>query len=273
MTNSISDDDLILFYYRDGLPASRLFEIEAALATVPALRARYRVLQQLLDTVDKEQLPEAEVSYEDHIWQRLQHRLGGARVGATDFSRSQRTSRRRWQWTSAGAAAAVAAIAVGLMLQRLPPMDLPAPMAQQAEPTLPVTMKASIGAGARVRMVDDSVASHLRRTEAMLLDVVNGGTVDLISGEGGQAQLLLDDNRLFAAAASRSGNRALAGFLRTLDPVLIELANQAPGSGIQLQQEDVRELVRNADLLFQVRAVEAGLRAPGPHRVGSRGEA
>ncbi len=264
MTSFISDDDLILFYYRDGLPASRLFEIEAALETVPALRARYRVLQQLLDTVDKEELSEAEASYEDRIWQRLQHRLGGARFGATGFSRSPGASRRRWQWASA---AAVAAIAAGLILQRLPQTDPPAAVAQQAEPAPLVTMTASMRPGARARMVDESIASHLRRTEAMLLEVVNGGAVDLISGEGGQAQLLLDDNRLFAAVASRSGNRALAGFLQTLDPVLIELANQAPGSGIQLQQEDVRELVRNADLLFQVRAVEAGLRAVGSHRV------
>ena len=74
-------------------------------------------------------------------------------------------------------------------------------------------------------------------------------------------------NGLFAATAARRGDRALAAFLGSLEPVLLELANQTRDAGIQLDQEGMRDVVRDADLLFQVRAVEAGLRAAERQRV------
>jgi hypothetical protein len=39
--NTISDNDLILYFYRDGLDAGRIREIDDALFASPDLRARY----------------------------------------------------------------------------------------------------------------------------------------------------------------------------------------------------------------------------------------
>lgn len=138
-------------------------------------------------------------------------------------------------------------------LTAAPPVTVPAPL-QAPSPA------------ARERVLDDYVATHLRKTESVLLGVLNDESSRLAAGDDGHARNLLDDNRLYAAAAARRGDKALAGFLRTLEPVLTELANQTPDDGIQLQQEGLRELVRNADLLFQVRVVEQRLQSRGNTR-------
>ena len=48
--NPISDDDLVLYHYRDGLDAKALAAIAAALDESAALRARYSAIEQALET-------------------------------------------------------------------------------------------------------------------------------------------------------------------------------------------------------------------------------
>ena len=49
--NPISDEDLVLYHYRDGLGPARIGEIERALGTDAALSARYAELAQTLAAV------------------------------------------------------------------------------------------------------------------------------------------------------------------------------------------------------------------------------
>jgi hypothetical protein len=50
--NTISDDDLVLYHYRDGLDATRLDEIRDALAASQALRDRLASIERVLARVD-----------------------------------------------------------------------------------------------------------------------------------------------------------------------------------------------------------------------------
>ena len=76
------------------------------------------------------------------------------------------------------------------------------------------------------RVLDGYVAGHLRATEGLLLTAVNNDGGDLLGGNRELAESLVESNRLYAAAAARSGNLRLADFLRQLEPVLLEVANR-----------------------------------------------
>jgi hypothetical protein len=79
------------------------------------------------------------------------------------------------------------------------------------------------------------------------------------------AATLVESNRLYAAAAARAGNTRLADFLRQLEPVLIDLANQPADASIQ-SRDGLRDYLRKTDLLFQVRATQARIDSAGKHK-------
>jgi hypothetical protein len=114
-------------------------------------------------------------------------------------------------------------------------------------------------------VLDTYVAEHLRATEGLLLTAVNSDSTELHAGNRDLAATLVDSNRLYALAAARSGNTRLADFLRQLEPVLLELANQPADASIQ-STDGLRDYLRKTDLLFQVRATQARIDAAGKHR-------
>jgi hypothetical protein len=113
--------------------------------------------------------------------------------------------------------------------------------------------------------LDTYVAEHLRTTESLLLTAVNSDDTQLRAGNRDLAAQLVDSNHLYALAAARSGNTRLADFLRRLEPVLIDLANQPADASVQ-SIDGLRDYLRKTDLLFQVRATQARIDAEGRHR-------
>ena len=73
--NSISDNDLILYFDRDGLDAGRIAEIDATLRTSSDVRARYAQLQRVLQVADAEVPIEPDAAFTQRIWARLQQRI------------------------------------------------------------------------------------------------------------------------------------------------------------------------------------------------------
>ncbi|KRA81998.1 hypothetical protein ASD78_01640 [Lysobacter sp. Root667] len=260
---SIRDDDLILYHYRDGLTPERLREIESALAASPELAARYQALRQVLAAADADALPPYDPDLEARLWQRLQPRLHETAAPATatlplSAARAHARPRRRLRaWGAGLASAAVLALAVYLPFARrdvAPPATAPVAVQDRA----PEATQGGAQDMAADRVLDAYVATHLRSTEGLLLSVVNNDGGALAPIDGDYVRDLVDDNRLYAAAASERGDRALAGFLRSLEPTLIELANRTPAEGIE-NENALRDYVDGSDLVFQVRAVEARL--------------
>lgn len=260
--SGISDDELILFHYRDGLPPERQRLIAAALASTPALALRYRNLQRLLAAADADVPPAPDAQFGDRLWRGLRPRLeapGTASAGSPLPSATRRARRTKQRWWGAGLATAAALLAA-LYFPRAriaPPQPVP-------EPRIAIPAKAPVAD----RLLAAYVAAHLRNTEALLLNMANSDSPTLMP-TGQALRSLVDDNRLYAAAAAKRGDKALAGFLDGLDPVLTELANQPPGAGVQAQ--GLRDLVRERDLLFQLRAVETRLRSRGDGRPRNEG--
>ena len=110
----ISDDDLLLYYYRDGLDAAERARIGTALAQQPELAQRLHRLVAQLDTVAET----PEVPVPPHIEQRWQNALDRA-AAASDTAAAATGARFRnvFRWQPLALAASVAAIAVLVTIQ------------------------------------------------------------------------------------------------------------------------------------------------------------
>lgn len=267
----VDDNELILFHYRDGLVPERTAQIEAALAAEPALAARYRALERLLAQMDSDVPPIPDPQFEQRLWRRLQPRLDSkdalvgtlppvaASVPLPAARGHYGAHRRRWGIgiaVSAGLAAFVVWLG-GHQLGR-----------QATEPMLATTTPAGATAEAGApawrassdRILTAQLSDHLRSTQGVLQSVAHNDSATLMPVDDAFLRALAYDNRLYAAAADRRGNRALAGFLKSLDPVLIELANRSDATDIE-PGRSMRDFVLENDLLFQIRAVQSRLQA------------
>ena len=254
--NPISDDDLVLYHYRDGLDAERIAQIGAALATSQSLRDRYTEIERAVTHFEQDEIA-PDPNFNARLWRRLAPELEQAEIiaSATVSQLSAWDRLRTWfapmqLWPVLTAAAVlVVAIGTGFLVGRQS-VTVPAPVAS-SEPE-----------AAAARELDAYIAANLRATERVLLTASNSNDPSLLEGNRELAQSLVETNRLYGLAAARSGNTRLANFLRELEPVLISLANQ-PGSAAVQSSEDLREFLDTTDLLFQVRATQARLdRAP-----------
>jgi hypothetical protein len=261
--NPITDDDLVLYHYRDGLDVERIAQITAALATSPTLRDRYAGIERAVAHFDQDEIA-PDPSFNARLWQQLEPQLEKEGVITPPSSSRKHTSVPRgnildrlhtWltparPWPTFAAATVLAvAIGTGFIVGR-----------QSVTVSPPIASTEADAAAARV--LDAYVAANLRATERVLLTASNSDDASLLEGNREFAQSLVESNRLYALAAARSGNTRLAAFLRQLEPVLISLANQ-PGSAAVQSSEDLRQFLDTTDLLFQVRATEARLdRAP-----------
>ena len=252
---TINDNELILFHYRDGLGSSRLTEIEAAMSASAALRDRYQRLSALLGDVDTA-APEPSANFEHRLWARLDQRIAeGAALPVTSnrpgFERLREflasASASRLAWAAGLAAIFVITLGVGFFAGRNS-APIPIVALHDSAPTM------------ATRMLDSYVAGHLRATEGLLLTAVNDDGGNLLKGNQELAENLVESNRLYAVAAAHAGNTRLADFLRQLEPVLIEMANQSASVSVE-NREGLRDFLRDTDLLFQVRATESRISA------------
>jgi anti-sigma factor RsiW len=251
--NPISDEDLVLYHYRDGLDATALAEIAAALDASENLRRRYASIESTLARVDALPAPEPDRDFNARLWRNLEPRLRPHVVAERPSWRERVLALLSPPQLAFAGAACVLALAVGLGFYA----------GRHSAPEVPVASTQADAAAARV--LDAYVAEHLRATEGVLMTASNSDSTTLLDSNRELAASLVESNRLYALAAQRAGNTQLADFLRQLEPILISLANQTPASSIEPAQ-GLRDYLRSTDLLFQVRATEARLDKPAPRK-------
>ncbi len=201
----ISDDELLLFHWQDGLDAARRREIAAALARDGALGARYARLVADLDRLS--QLPEpVSDDLRASRWQRA----------LVDVEQAPRATR-DWRWPLA-IAATVAALA-WFPLQRS--RDATNHIATSSPP--PTTVLAAhadpdrVARSVRVQLAD--ARAGLPTFAAQSADV-----------RAALVQRWIDDQRALARAADAAGDAQLARTLRAFEPLLRDLAAGEPST-------------------------------------------
>jgi hypothetical protein len=198
-----------------------------------------------LRIADDDPIPEPDAGFEQRIWSRIDARVAPVPLRA----------RRTPAYARVLAAAAVLALAAGVgyyagrqQVVAPPAPDLAIEQAQSAD-----------------RILAAYVAQHLQSTEGLLLTASNSDDAALLAANRDVAKALVESNRLYANAATRAGNARLADFLRRLEPVLIDLANQPADAGIGTSA-GLREYLDKTDLLFEVRTTKARIDPAGSHR-------
>jgi hypothetical protein len=250
----VEDNELILFHYQDGLDVQRVCEIETALASSTQLRARRARLRELLERAGEE-APMPDAGFEQRVWAEFDRRVASATPAPTRRAWAERMIallRGNSGFTpafGAFATALVIALAIGFVAGR--------GTVQQPEST---AQTPTGGSSMATRVLDSYVAGHLRATEGLLMTAANSSNGGWQSGNQELAQTLVESNRLYATAAVRAGNLRLADFLRQLEPVLIEVANQTDSYTVE-DRQGLRDFLRDTDLLFQVRATESRIDA------------
>jgi hypothetical protein len=221
----ISDEDLLLYYYRDGLDAAERARIGTALAEQPELGQRLHRLVAQLDTVAD--MPDVPVP--PHIQQRWRNALAAAPRSRSSF---------RWQALAATVAvlAILATVWVSMQTPSQQIANQTSPAATQAIPGMPDTAAYERG-----------LRWHLANTEqglARLDHAQPGERARLIAA-------IVEQNRMYALAADRANEPQLARVLRAFTPILEGLADDRGDPSAS----DI------AQLNFELRVMQARLKA------------
>ena len=224
----ISDDDLLLYYYRDGLDAAERARIGAALAEQPELARRLHALVARLDAAAA--MPEVPVPAQvQERWQAALERAAGER--RVEPARRPTFSQPRWQALAAAAAVAVIALVFGIQKPMVPK---------------PVPTPETSAAASNTSAYENGLKWHLASTERRLASL-NEATPE---ERARLVETIISQNRLYALAAERAGEPQLARVLRAFTPVLESVADgrgQTAGSVEQLS--------------FELRVMQARLKA------------
>ena len=228
----ISDDDLLLYYYRE-LDASERARIGAAISKDPELSRRLHTLVARLDAAAA--IPEVPVPA--HTQQRWQAALERA-------TRVTRVPKRRFftqpQWQAAAAAVVVVALVFGIQKVMQP--------APQATPDNPMTASTPDAAGTNdASAYEHGLKWHLASTERRLASLGDATPEE----RARLVEAIIGQNRIYALAAERAGEPQLARVLRAFTPILQGVAD---GHG-----ESTESSV--AQLSFELRIMQARLAA------------
>jgi hypothetical protein len=239
----LSDEDLLTFHW-DGGPA-----MGAHLSRCAECSARLAELRSILAAAAAAPVPERGESYGREVWARIAPMLPD-RPGSSFRDRLAAVfSPRILVLAGSLAAVAVAAFLAGrLGAPRIP--------AGPTGPTVPASLgSASRGPAERVLYAD--LASHLDRSEAVLLELVHGPG----PGSAEQERLadLLPANRLYRQSAGRSGQAAISGLLEEIERVLLEVEH-GPAQLNDAERDALRRRIDSDGILFRLRVLSARVR-------------
>ena len=200
----ITDSDLLLYQYNDGLDAADCERIRNALAAQPELRVR---LQSLMATLDQSKnLPETAVPERARLrWQSSLEVAANASI----------KTRGHLSWRYGVAAFGVAALAVSVALSVYFPRTITPPAAPASGANLAANQQPASSYERRLRW-------HLLEIEQQLDAIVNASRetrAELI-------EKVIIQNQRYASAADRANEPQLARVLRSFTPTLATLNDE-----------------------------------------------
>jgi hypothetical protein len=238
----ISDDELLLYYYRDGLEAAERARIGTALAQQPELAQRLHRLVAQLDTVAET----PEVPVPPHIEQRWQKALDRAASSATPAAATTGSRFRtalRWQTLALAATVAALAVLVTIQVSMQPREDRTRASIDVPAPVTPVAAVETPEAAAYER----GLKWHLANTEQRLASLDSAKPEE----RARLIEAILEQNRMYALAAERANEPDLARVLRAFTPILETLQAER-------RDADAGDIDQ---LSFELRVVQARLQA------------
>jgi hypothetical protein len=254
--NHYAEEDLILYYYGEG---RRRADIEHHLDTCTACAAAYRDIAGTLAMIATPSVPERGDQYGLEVWQRIRHQLP-ERPTRWSMLTDRLFHHDRLTFAAAAATLAIAAFVAGRFWS---PASVPAPPATLTE------KQVTEGEGTpelRQRILINSVADHLDRSERVLTDIMNANDHSDISAEQRWAEDLLTTSRLYRQDAVDIGEQSVASVLDDVERSLIEIVH-SPSRVTAADLAEIRRRIDAAALLFKVRVLSEELQERESRRV------
>ncbi len=205
----IRDEELLLYHYGEGLDPAQRAQIAAQLRADAGLVLRFRQLLADLEAVSS-QLQVAAPASTRARWSA--HLQAAAAAEARSMRKRPMWGAPRWGLVLATLAALGVGIRIGSDMQMTPVVP--------DEPLVAVTDSATQGSFER------GLRLHLAQTERLLvgLDSTDPAT------RAGLLSEVIEQNRLFARAATLANEDRLARVLRSFDALLVEMASESVDS-------------------------------------------
>ena len=235
----LSDDDLVLHYYRD--PECRA-GVEAHLDHCVVCTGRYSELVAALGLLPADDVPARDHRYGLEIWQRIRRDLPDKTVMGSEVIFRGHSS------ALAVAASIVLLVAAAVLAGRV------WPSAEHTSAAPLVRSAAADRADESRRVLLMSVADHLERSDRVLTEIMNAAGDGDISTQQDWAEDLLWAGRLYRQSALDSGEHSVAALLDDVERTLLDIVH-SPARVSDTELEDVRRRVDSAALLFKVRVL------------------
>jgi hypothetical protein len=248
MTNHLSDEQMILYYYGESGQESL---VEDHLASCGSCRSEYQKLQRTLALVAAEPVPQRSSDYGSQVWRRLQSDVRRPTSDVNNKRRRRTLDVGRWTplaWAGVFAAIVLAAFLLGRHWQH----PQPPAVVEESRPVSPQ---------ARERVYLSAMADHLEEAELVLTEIANapeGGDVDIATSQD-LARDALKANRIYRQAAARSGEPGLASILDDLEVILVEIVH-SPSNVSSAQVDDMRLRIQAQEILFKLKVLASQLR-------------
>ena len=231
----LTDDQLVLLYYREPLDDARLDgHIEACVSC----RGRFQDLTRVLEVVADEEIPEPSADFEARLVASVVAAAKAEERGRVlPFPKTFSRVTRVLAATAALAACLVLAFTVGRRLGREEEQTLTAAQTQQ-------------------RLLLTTLGEHLGRSRVTLVELKNREVApeDLRELQAA-ADNLVNASRLFRAAAERAGESQIAGVMEETERLLVRFA-AAPETDAKSELDGLRKRVESRDLLFRLQVME-----------------
>ncbi|MBT8078549.1 MAG: hypothetical protein KJO31_08215 [Gammaproteobacteria bacterium] len=227
----ISDEKLVLYFYKDGLTPDELKEVEAALRSDPAAAERYTAICSELQGLA---LPEDHRA-PDQAVQRWHDSVDRAAKLETSRVPEPRGSFDLLSFAWGGALAAAIALVIGLYLFDRPDGD--------EFGNNPVAHVDAANAAATPVAFTRGLTVHLRDSETELSRLPPESVADRMM----LMLQIVEQNRVFERAADANNAPDVARLLRAFEPILLRLATD------EIAPEDVQAL--RAQLAFELKVM------------------
>jgi hypothetical protein len=236
MTTHLSDDQLVLLYYREPLEEAGF---DGHLAGCALCLARFQTLSRVLQVVGDDEVPEPAGDFEERMATKVLVAAKQAERGRVlSFPSRIRGVARFLAAGAALAASLIIAFSVGRQFGHVEEQTLSASQRQE-------------------RVLLTALGEHLGRSRVTLVELKNRDVSEAdLKNLQAAADNLVAASRLFRAAAERAGEGQIAGVMEETERLLLRFA-AAPDTDARRELNGLRERVDSRDLLFRLQVMEA----------------
>lgn len=269
-----SNQEELLLYLYDELDEVRRKAVETKLKSSAGLREEFKNLQEDLNALALDEIPNKPADYGDQVWNAIAGELNridvqsvepSAKMSTNSVTNVQASLSQAWQaWRQQyfalvlrGAAAAIVLVGVFYLGTLTNNNSNTNPTNSTSLDQLAEAWKQTSGE----EIYRLQVAGYLEQSNRLFTEL-NQSTQDSLTLTGARRNWIdemLINNRLFRLFANDRGDRQIAALLEQMEILLLELKNTDADASAEQQDRDLNKLrsrLKDQDLLYKLRFIQ-----------------